>query len=53
LYRASVSELKRQRAAEEAELEKILQQERNKIEAERTERLKRLEAARQKLKHVS
>ncbi|XP_033607029.1 cilia- and flagella-associated protein 53 isoform X2 [Cryptotermes secundus] len=50
LYRDSVAQLRRQRAAEEAELEKILQQERNKIEAERKEKLARLEAARQKLK---
>jgi hypothetical protein len=53
LYRYSVAELRRQRAAEEAELEKILQQERDKIEAERKEKLVRLEAARQKLKDVS
>jgi hypothetical protein len=53
LYRDSVAQLRRQRAAEEAELEKILQQERNKMEAERKERLVRLEAARQKLQDVS
>jgi hypothetical protein len=53
LYRDSVAELRRQRAAEEEELEKILQQERNKIEAERKEKLLRLEASRQKLKNVS
>jgi hypothetical protein len=53
LFRDSVAQLRRQRAAEEAELEKILQEERNKIEAERKEKLARLEAARQKLKDVS
>jgi hypothetical protein len=53
LYRDSVAQLRRQRAAEEAELEKILQHERNKMEAERKERLVKLEAARQKLKDVS
>jgi hypothetical protein len=53
LYLNSVAELRRQKAAEEAELEKILRQERNKIEAERKGRLARLEEARLKLKNVS
>jgi hypothetical protein len=53
LYLNSVAELRRRKAAEEVELEKILRQERNKIEAERTERLAGLEEARLKLRNVS
>jgi hypothetical protein len=53
LYRGGLAELQRQRKEEEAELERILQQERNKMEAERKGRLERLEKARQKLMDVS
>jgi hypothetical protein len=53
LYLHSVAELQSQKIAEETELDKILQQERNQIEAEREEGLTRLEAARKKLKDVS
>jgi hypothetical protein len=53
MYCDSLEELRKRRATEEAELEKILQQERNRIEEERKERLEKLKAARQKLKEVS
>ena len=53
MYCNSLEELRKRRAAEEAELEKILQQERNRIEEERKERMARLKAARQKLEEVS
>jgi hypothetical protein len=53
LYRDDLAQLRKQKAAEEAELDRILQQEKNKIEAEREERIMRLTAARQRLKDVS
>jgi hypothetical protein len=53
MYRDSLAQLRKQRAAEEAELERILQQEKNKIEAERKESMMRLKAARHKLEDVS
>jgi hypothetical protein len=53
LYLHSVAELQSQKIAEETEVDKILQQERNQIEAERKEGLARLDAARKKLKDVS
>jgi len=53
MYCDSLEELRKRRATEEAELEKILQQERNRIEEERKERLEKLKAARQKLEEVS
>jgi hypothetical protein len=53
MYCNSLEELRKRRATEEAELEKILQQERNRIEEERKERMARLKAARQKLEEVS
>jgi hypothetical protein len=53
MYCDSLEEIRKRRATEEAELEKILQQERNRIEEERKERLEKLKAARQKLKEVS
>jgi hypothetical protein len=53
MYCDSLEQLRKRRAREEAELEKILQQERNRIEEERKERMVKLKAARQKLKEVS
>jgi hypothetical protein len=53
LCREGLADLRQLRAAEEAELEKVLQQQKNKIEAQRSERVIRLEAARQRLKDVS
>ncbi|XP_069673474.1 cilia- and flagella-associated protein 53-like isoform X2 [Periplaneta americana] len=50
LYRDNLAELRRRRAQEEAELEKMLQQERDKVETQRKERAMKLKAARQKLK---
>jgi hypothetical protein len=53
MYCDSLEELRKRKANEEAELEKILQQEKNRIEEERKERMEKLKAARQKLKEVS
>jgi hypothetical protein len=53
MYCDSLEELRKRRATEEAEFEKILQQERNRIEEDRKERMAKLKAARQKLHEVS
>jgi hypothetical protein len=53
MYCDSLEELRKRRETEEAELERILQQERNRIEEERKERLEKLKAAHHKLKEVS
>jgi hypothetical protein len=53
MYCDSLEEIGKRRAREEAELEKILQQERNRIEDEKKERMEKLKAAREKLKEVS
>jgi len=53
MYLDNVAELRKQRDAEEAEAEKMLEEEKNKIEAERKERMDRLREARQKLEDVS
>ncbi|XP_021916374.1 cilia- and flagella-associated protein 53-like [Zootermopsis nevadensis] len=50
LYRESLAKLQQQRDTEEAELERILQHEKNKIEAHREEKMIRLKEARKKLK---
>jgi hypothetical protein len=53
MYCDSLEEIRKRRASEEAELEKILQKERNRIEEERKERMEKLKAACEKLKEVS
>lgn len=53
MYRESLAKLQQQRDTEEAELERILQHEKNKIEAHREEKMIRLKEARKKLKDVS
>ena len=53
LYRDNLAELRKKREAQEQELEKILQEEKAKVDAERKERAMKLKAAREKLKNVS